>query len=261
MNDTHRGVLLRALPGVLTAGLILSAQADFKVVQKVTVKRGGASQVEDAVSYYRGRQVRTDRGKSSSIFDLASKTVTTLNHDRKTYTVLPIEKFATESQSLLGRLKMSGKANIKPAVSGPAIAGKATQVVQGTIEMTIRSAKDDAVIGTSKTTLRQWATTDVPKTVQEAAERSSLVAAMVARFPEMKSVGKQMSQLKGLPLKIETTTEQSRPGQKPVVLHTTIETVALKEQRVDGAMFVIPKDYRRFDLDRKTMPKVEPIKH
>lgn len=112
MFATSRSLHVAALVAVLAAPAANAQDVQYTTVTKVDMGGGmnaimrmaGASEVKET-AYIKGKKLRSDGDKQSTIFDLDNSRFISINHAEKTYTSVPIADFAQVATSSMRGVK------------------------------------------------------------------------------------------------------------------------------------------------------------
>ena len=224
----RRGVATAVRGIVLLAGCGLCLRADVRLTMTTTGPRNGVTQ-----EYVKGREMRVDRGQTSTILDLRNGTATVLNHQQKTYSVV---KLGGARQIPMSQSGMAPKANVRHTGAHRAIDGHDCEQVLLDVELNAggKQIKVDSEI---------WLAPEPPSAELQNFTRGlrELVPAYAGSGGVMAEIEKRTAELKGMVL--AQTTRVHVPG-APVVESST-RTTGLSTAAVPVGMFAVPRDYRR----------------
>jgi len=255
----------------LTIAATTGAHADVKIVAKTAVtgatgamaQRMGSSDLT-TTTFYKGAKVRTENGKSVTIYDAATDKLYTLDASAKTYTVTSIRATQDAINPMMANMQMETVARVTPGGKTKTIMGKPARNYTWTASIAMKmkngampknsganglgAAPPAAPMMTISLRGEQW-TTDAVKLPARpgSTSTSALMANLGNRMPGMKPLMTEMAKVKGLPL--ESTTTQSFSGmampgapQKPIV--TTTKAVSVSEAPLPASLFSVPAGYK-----------------
>lgn len=265
--DTHqRRVAWSASALLLCLG---TARADIKVVATVSVHAQGVPasaqpRPQTVVTYYKANRIRTEAGKSISIYDTDSQIMYSLDPQSKTYRATSMKNMVGSlAPGMLSKLKFDATASTRDTAEDKLIAGKSARkyVCNATISMRVDGMPQGS-FPTTRMVIEQWASDAVnaPGDAKKWALPLSRMTGPLASMDGMKPLTDAMTQIKGFPLsnRITTTTvaatASSFPGSRrapagPVT--TTTEVRAISEAPLSGALFTVPKEYKKVESASK----------
>jgi hypothetical protein len=194
--------------------------------------------------------VRNDQGETSSILRLDKKTLTMLNHQKKTYSEIPLDfdkisKEMTEGtdQSKEGmppgmpdmmKNMMKFKMTVTPAGESKKIGQWNCKKYQETLET-----------GMSKTESVIWASEDIKIDPELYTKLSTAMLAMMPGFKEsMADLIKEAKKIKGVYVRTEASTTIMGNA-----MNTTTELLEIKEGTAPAGIFDPPADYKQVKFE------------
>lgn len=111
-TTTVRTMALAVLLTALTTQAGIAQDVQYRTVTKIDLGTGmnlmlklaGASEVSET-SYLKGKKLRTDVDKTSTIYDLDAGRYIVLNHDQKTYVSVPLGQMAAGAAAMLSGVR------------------------------------------------------------------------------------------------------------------------------------------------------------
>jgi hypothetical protein len=187
--------------------------------------------------------MRRDQGETSIIAKIENGKViiTHLNHQKKTYTELPLGQD--------GGAGMTGDVKVKVTPTG-----ETKQIGK----WKCRKYLQEMDVGMMPTSSEIWATEDIQMPYHEFYERLS--SAVMSQQPGMKppseAFQEETKKIKGIPVLTITSTTMM----KDVTIKSSRELVEIREDKAPAGTFEIPPGYARQEMPRDAGPKRMPGK-
>jgi hypothetical protein len=245
----------------LSAG---AARADLTVVATVRVN-GAAAQAmakprqQVVTTYYKANRIRTETGKTVSIYDTDTQQMYSLDPEKKTFRVTSLKNVTgTMAPGLLSKLKFNATADTREVAEEGVIAGKPARkyVCSATIGMSVEGMPQGS-FPTTRIQIEQWATDAItlPGEAHKWALPLARMTGPLESMDGMKPLVEAMAKIKGFPLSnritttvVATPTTQAGIGRTPTgPVVTTTEVQSVSEEALSDALFEIPKDYTKVE--------------
>jgi len=232
--------------------LVGAAQADVKIVSRVTVTGGTKpANTQTVTTYYKGDMVRTETDRVISLYDSKGQTITTMDKEGKTYRVLSLKTALAAAPGVLSRLRFKTTADMHPQEETAVIAGLPARKYLGraTFAMSVAGVPGNAAPPTVME-IEQWATEAVslPSGSIGMTNPFLRLAGPLQQMKGMEPLVQAMSKVKGTPLSNRfTITVGSADGASkgPVVTDNEVESVS--SEPLAPALFKVPEGFTKVE--------------
>ena len=271
MNLNLNSRLYRATgAAILFGALSVSAHADLTVVSETTVSGipeaakamapgPDMSKPMTSTTYYKGDKTRTETAGSIILTSGDTAQITTLNPAAKTYSIASAA--ASNPFASMMSFSVTGSKVTKTAEK-KTILGKSSDKYMLSIPLKMSMGEEDAATDgllTMKIAGEEW-TTDAVALPTGATSMSTGALGKMMMGPMaggMKSMAKQMAEIKGFPLLTVMTMTFVIPEGSPaaqafgdgpppkITLRAEVKSIA--ETALDDSLFAVPADYKKID--------------
>lgn len=250
----YSSTLRRGTRFALTCAMVLGAvlaQADLKVVSKVTISTLQGPQIVTVVSFFKGSKVRIDNGDVRKISDSKTHKTILINMKKQIYmepdTALALKDVAAS----IKKQRMKITAHVSPTGKRKMIAGRSAQQYVGDLTVSGDYPKVPGSRGEAKFKIDEW-TTSAPGVNVSQSEMMGTVSELLhslAGMGGMEQVTRELGKIKGVPLNTTMdgtmTIIAANGGAPQSQKHTYVtEAVTVNEGPLPASVFEIPKGFK-----------------